>query len=158
MILENTTLVGPIILVLSNPFKIHYKLWLPAKASSLVKDFNVSIVSMISQHYWGLKSQSKIIKASWNWRLQWRARWLVLQTGVHLPKCGRSYCQFLLILQGGEARLCRNECKGKGVLIRTKSFQVENVKGALQVGRVTSVATPVAWPGLCTLFSWRFTP
>lgn len=50
MILENTILVGPIILVLSNPFKIHYKLRLPAEAFSLVKDFNVSIVSMISQH------------------------------------------------------------------------------------------------------------
>lgn len=61
MILENTVLIGPITLVLLNPFKIHYKLWFPVKAASPVKDFNVSTDSfIISQHYWSLKeSQAK---------------------------------------------------------------------------------------------------
>lgn len=56
MILENTVLIGPFTLVLSNPLKTCYKLWFPVKAAPLVKDFNVSIVSLvISQHYTGLK-------------------------------------------------------------------------------------------------------
>lgn len=64
MILENTVLIGPFALVLSNPLKRYYKLWFPVKAASLVKDFNVSTVFLIiSQHYWGLKeSQSKPIR------------------------------------------------------------------------------------------------
>lgn len=65
MILENIVLSEPFTLVFSSPFKICYKLWFPVKAAPLVKDFNVSIVSLIiSQHYTGLKSQSKIRKAS----------------------------------------------------------------------------------------------
>lgn len=65
MILEIIVLTEPFTLVFSSPFKICYKLWFPVKAALLVKDFNVSIVSLIiSQYYMGSKSQGKIRKAS----------------------------------------------------------------------------------------------
>lgn len=121
MILENTILIGPTTLVLSNPFKTCYKLWFPVKAATLVKDFNVSTVSfIISQHHWSLKSQSKIRKASWNCsRLQLRARWLDLPTGVTLARMRKVLLECLLGLWG-EARTCRNECKGRGILMKTR--------------------------------------
>lgn len=136
MILENTVFIGPVTLVLSNPLKTCYKLWFPVKAATLVKDFNVSTVSfIIFQHHWRLKSQSETSKASWNCsRLRLRARWLGPPTGVTLARTRKVLPECLRGLWG-EARTCRNERKGRGVLMKTRCKTLQLWKCERRVSR-----------------------
>lgn len=131
--------MGPLTLVLSNLFKVYYKLWFPVKAASLDKDFGVSTVCLLD-NFSTLLGLKRILKQNDKGlsylysRFQLRASWLAPQTRVTLAKMRRVLLSFLPGF-AGKARICRNECRGRSTFTRIRCTVLQGWKPEKGVSR-----------------------